>query len=1149
MTSSIDSDLGDISNLNDVQPFCNIADDANNLGFDKNHLCCASVNLNSILHGDRLSQIESILKCNNLGVLAVQESKLNNTKHPSTYHIENYSVIAKHRPTGGRGGGLLLYLRNDIPFRRLTNLESNSPTLEHICCEIFIQNKRIIVNCAYRPPSCDQASFIQNLATTIDGIRQSKAWMTVWLSDLNFGNNYDFYNNLTTKSIDHLSAAVFEENCLVEVIDVPTRYQKESVSLIDTIFVDRFDKVCKASVFPAIADHCGTSVSFDIFCKQPEQRIQEKYQFEKMTNQMWLEFKTYLLQFKTTDSWDSNQHTEALTTYLVEGIKKFVPKVSLKQKTFDIPWNSALIRRLLRKKSRLYKCYRKVSDQFHLLRPDDPNYIFMKIRVANKYSSFQKSSKEYKNESRRAKNEYYNSLSNVWKNPKISAKKKFSLLQKLSRTSKSNVIPPIIENGKIVNDPLQKANIFNEHFTGKSNVINPNDKPPTLDAFTTNEAFENLDTSHFEIGQLIKSLKSSNFSPCGIPANFLKMAYSHTGSIITKLISDLLNRIFHTGVYPHMWTLAHITPIFKAKDKSDKANYRPISILATLSKITESVIHKHLLRHLISNNLISKHQSAYIPKDSTSQQLITMLHHIKYAMSSNKVAHGVFLDVSSAFDAVWTSGLLSKLSQLNIKGTVFDLFSSYLHDRRAVTVVDGHKSSELPLNAGVPQGSRLGPLLFLIYVNDLVNDLESMPFLYADDTTLIATANSTFETTNILNRDLHKISLWAHNWKLNFNPQKSCDMVFGRAQYNLHHPTIMGLHVIQRVHLHKHLGVFITSDLSWQKQIQSIIQKVNLKLSILWQVNGLSRSCLDVLCKSHVRSSIDYCLTVFGPQLNQMQIKQLDNLLYKAAKLVVGAQKYTSQVNLFNEIGWEDTSKRIEYLSLTQFHKIMHRDTTPLIQECLPPLLSSRYPTKRTFEHYPNNMSFFQKSYFPYVIKKWDALEMKDRSLDHIEFKSKLKENYKPFIPKHFKCGFKLGSRLHAQLRLKRSYLNCHLHPIGLSITPACKCGEPTETVKHFLIECKQYHHEREQMFSKLNGLLEQPVSKYTKANLCDILLHGEKPEIKDKYMHNKHIFFCVQRFICKTKRMYFNEENKPSNHVQAVPQLNNADSTASHNA
>ena len=350
-------------------------------------------------------------------------------------------------------------------------------------------------------------------------------------------------------------------------------------------------------------------MSFDIFCKQPEQRVQEKYQFEKMTNQMWLEFKTYLLQFKTIDSWDSNQHTEALTTYFVEGIKKFVPKVSFKQKTFDIPWNSALIRRLLRKKSRLYKCYRKVSDQFHLLRPDDPNYIFMKIRVANKYSSFQKSSKEYKNESRRAKNEYFNSLSNVWKNPKISAKKKFSLLQKLSRTSKSNVIPPIIENGKIVNDPLQKANIFNEHFTGKSNVINPNDKPPTLDAFITNDAFENLDTSHFEIGPLIKSLKSSNFSPCGIPANFLKMAYSHTGSIITKLISDLLNGIFHTGV-----TYGPLPTSHQFSKLKIRVTMPTIDLFQFWPAITESVIHKHLLRHLVSDNLISKHQSPYIPK-------------------------------------------------------------------------------------------------------------------------------------------------------------------------------------------------------------------------------------------------------------------------------------------------------------------------------------------------------------------------------------------------------------------------------------------------------------------------------------------------------------------------------------------------------
>lgn len=118
-------------------------------------------------------------------------------------------------------------------------------------------------------------------------------------------------------------------------------------------------------------------------------------------------------------------------------------------------------------------------------------------------------------------------------------------------------------------------------------------------------------------------------------------------------------------------------------------------------------------------------------------------------MASDKIAHGVFLDVSSAFDAVQHAGLLKKLEQLNINGDVLELFSSYISERSAVTVVDGQKSTQLPLNAGVPQGSRLGPLLFLIYINDIVNNLESMPFIYADDTTLIATASTTWETTNI----------------------------------------------------------------------------------------------------------------------------------------------------------------------------------------------------------------------------------------------------------------------------------------------------------------------------------------------------------------------------------------------------------------
>ena len=163
------------------------------------------------------------------------------------------------------------------------------------------------------------------------------------------------------------------------------------------------------------------------------------------------------------------------------------------------------------------------------------------------------------------------------------------------------------------------------------------------------------------------------------------------------------------------------------------------------------------------------------------------------------------------------------------------------------------------------------------------------------------------------------------------------------------------------------------------------------------------------------------------------------------------------------------------------------------------------------------------------TIKLWDGLEMGLKGLDS-DFKLKLKEIFKPPRYKHFNGGFKFPNSLHTQLRLKRSNLNSHLFSIGLSTSPSCICGQP-EIVKHFLLDCKLYEQARGQLFAKLEGLLEMRVSKYTKSNLLEILLHGEKPHLYDKFQHNKFIFYSVQRFICQTKRLYtMPYANKPCN-------------------
>ena len=172
-----------------------------------------------------------------------------------------------------------------------------SETLEHICLEVFCQKKRILINNFYRPPNGDKVTFLENLSLTLEAIKQNKGWITCCLGDVNFGNLYCFFNSLNVKPIDQQGCQIFEDYQFTNLIDRPTRYTNHSVSLIDLFFVDRFDKVSAACVWSNIADHNGISASFDLCSKRPKQRTFEKYEFNQMTNDNWISFKSHLDDF------------------------------------------------------------------------------------------------------------------------------------------------------------------------------------------------------------------------------------------------------------------------------------------------------------------------------------------------------------------------------------------------------------------------------------------------------------------------------------------------------------------------------------------------------------------------------------------------------------------------------------------------------------------------------------------------------------------------------------------------------------------------------------------------------------------------------------------------------------------------------------
>ena len=428
------------------------------------------------------------------------------------------------------------------------------------------------------------------------------------------------------------------------------------------------------------------------------------------------------------------------------------------------------------------------------------------------------------------------------------------------KNNKYSPVPPLVKDNQIVKEPKEKSNIFNNFFASKSTVPNFNDPVPNLPIKEGLNKLDILNTSPIEVAKIIRMLKKSSFSHCGVPGKFLSLI----STPISFSMSRLLNNLFEIGFFPEMWKISHITPIYKRSgSKSCKTSYRPISLLPTLSKCMESVMHDRLLKHCLENNVISEKQAAYLKGDSTVSQLLYIVHKIRKNWSEKSLTHGLFLDVSSAFDKVWHNGLLAKLSQIGVDGTFYDTIKSYLSERQQIVVIDGLKSDPLETKAGVPQGSRLGPLLFIIYMNDINDEIEGDLLIFADDTSLLATGNDPAQTSSMLNRDLLKIHSWALRWKVTFNPKKTKDIIFSKKVLNNSPPVIFNNTIIERVNTHTHLGLVLTSNLDWNVQINDVCLKANRKLSVLRSVKLLSRQTLDILYKLTVRSVIDYALPVY----------------------------------------------------------------------------------------------------------------------------------------------------------------------------------------------------------------------------------------------------------------------------------------------
>ena len=821
-----------------------------------------------------------------------------------------------------------------------------------------------------------------------------------------------------------------------------------------------------------------------------------------------------------------SEQSEAFTNVLREGLEKFIPLKSITIRESDVPWQNSYTRLLMRKKNRNYNIYKKINSSYlHAVENPDlsPQQIsILKVKKEKAYAKCKSASLESTKANRRTKQAFFNSVNNIMHNFQISAKKKFNILKNLMKNQKHSSIPQLVKDDELINDPNSKSNILNGIFASKATVNGDDDPVPKLPVNENiRSPLSSLNTSPIEVAKFCRDIKKSNSSYCGIPGKFLSLI----ATPISFPLYRLLNNLFDNGHFPEIFKISHITPIWKRSgSKSDPMMYRPISLLPTLSKIMESIMHRRLLEHLNDNDIITDRQAAYLKGDSTVQQLLYIIHLIKDSWTKGNIVQGVFLDVSAAFDKCWHSGIIEKLRQNKIEDKCLGLFESYLRGRKQVVVIDGVKSEMKDVKAGIPQGSRLGPLLWILYANDIIKDINSEILLFADDTCLFASAPDPAQTARILNQDLSKIKNWANTWKVTFNPLKSKDIIFTRNLQVHNSPPIMFDNMtVDRVHEHKHLGVWLTNTLSWSRQISDLILKANYKLSVLRSVKYLDRSTLDLLYKLTVRSVIDYGLVVYYNSLKSAEICRFRQIQYRAAKLCTGTLHLTSQASLENDLAWESLDDRALFLGLSLFYKIHLNQTRPLVKTVMPKSQKvgiTRASQSFKYETFTPMLKTFSDSFFPYFTKKWNELPV-DLQLegDISQFKLLLKNHVKPKRHRHFSRGSRQGNSLLTQLRVGRSNLNVHKFALGLSDTEKCLCSRP-ETVSHYLNVCFLYQEERHALYTKVSQILPTfitlPEKLKTKVLLEGINLHSEESDSM-----NIPIALAVQRFIIQTKRFH----------------------------
>lgn len=854
------------------------------------------INVRSLL--TNIIDFRSQLMENNFEIVGIGETWLTSEVSDQNIEINGYNIVRKDR-LHRRGGGVMMYVSNSIKNYELKNVDTKS--FESIFITFMKNKMKIVFGVVYRPPGFgDFYEYLSEFQQTV---------LSLFLTCDNLVIMGDF--NININSMSNYYVQLFTEllsTCnLTQLITEPTRIGQNGSTLLDLILCSEPKLADNVEVIEGIinSDHCWIQCDY---LGQITDTDTKKELYFKRRNLAKINLNNFIEDLIRIDfmnvyrTHDIDEKIRLFNGTILDLFDRHAPLHVIKVTKKRSPWLSEGIRSEMKARDKARQKFNKSKRE-----EDWTTYVRLRNHVCKLI--------------RNAKKQYLNV--NITKN---NSKKSWKALKEMGIACKVR---------KEIPEELKDVNALNNYFTEIFNSSTaPDESIVNKYLSQKKDGVANFNfqmTDDFEIAEILSEIKSKAIGYDGIGIDMLISCCP----FILPVITHIVNVCIEKGAFPVIWKTSLVIPLPKVDNPKNFKHLRPISILPCLSKVIEKILEKQIRQHLQDSHILPVVQSGYRKNHSCTTALLHIVDDIVRGTDSGKLTALILLDYTKAFDRLDHKLLLTMLSYYGFGIESVELLKSYLTKRKQIVKMNDCLSEPCNVTCGVPQGSILGPLLFIIYTSELLLCIEHCTsHLYVDDTQMYYSFNpDKIEEANYrINRDLNKLATISKGFGLELNADKCKLLLFGRkgavkkciesGKLNIEIDGSRMDFVISA----KNLGVELDQSLRFTKHVSQLIRKSFLKLKLIYSMRLLlNQETKKQLCESLILSNFNYADVVYHKCLTRYDENRIQLIQNACVRLICGLRKFNRGVTeKLKQLGWIRMSERRQLHSLTLYHKIMH---------------------------------------------------------------------------------------------------------------------------------------------------------------------------------------------------------------------------------